>query len=286
MIIVNPVNRFALFASQAVFSVITPPLLMPRVSNLKFTRSFISCCFGRSYGKRYDTIIASFQGRYDLAMAQGLARAKDIVGDGISVVADCGTGTGFVTRQAAEQFPDATFIAFDILPGMLSQARDNCRGFSTSIFHAQADTFALPLDDQSVDLVLAQNTMPCFEEFARVCRPGGVIIYVDSSAGWISNTARRLVEKLQLFEKVMGERVDLGFYVLAQKRGKWQKIEKTCSVGTKSHERVSSLLRCPLDKSKVAMKRGSLLCQHGHQFPIRDGFPVMLAKNAITKSPP
>ncbi len=280
----NPVNRLALFASQAVFSIITPPLLMPRVSNLRFTRSFISCCFGRSYGKRYDTIIASFQGRYDLAMAKALARAKDIFGDGISVVADCGTGTGFVTRQAAEQFPDATFIAFDILPGMLSQARDNCRGFSTSIFHVQADTFALPLADHSVDLVLAQNTMPCFEEFARVCRPGGVIIYVDSSAGWITSTARRLVEERQLFEKVTGERVDLGFYILAQKRGQWQKTQMACSDGTKSHERLINLLRCPLDRSTLARKHGSLFCQHGHQFPIRDGLPVMLAKSAIERS--
>ena len=216
----NPVNRFALFVSQVVFSIITPPLLMPRIANLRFARSFVSFCFGRSYGKRYDSIIASFQGRYGLAMAEGLARAKAIAGDGISVIADCGTGTGFVTGQAAEQFPHATFIAFDILSGMLLQARDNCKDISTDVFHVQADAFKLPLADQSVDLLLAQNTMPCFEEFARVCRPGGIIIYVDSSAGWITNVAKRLVVNHQLFDRVKGERVDLGFYVLAQKKGK------------------------------------------------------------------
>lgn len=213
----NPVNRLALFASQIIFSIITPPLLIPRIANLRFTRSFISFCFGRSYGNRYQTIIDSFHGRYGLAMAEGLKKVKEIAGDKISVVTDCGTGTGFVTRQAAEQFPNATFIAFDILLGMLRQARDNCKDISTDVFHVQADAFALPLADESVDLLLAQNTMPCFSEFARVCRPGGMIIYVDSSAGWIANLVKRLVEKQRLFESVMGERVDLGFYVLAKK---------------------------------------------------------------------
>jgi ubiquinone/menaquinone biosynthesis C-methylase UbiE len=93
----------------------------------------------------------------------------------------------------------------------------NCKNIATDIFYVQADTFALPLADQSVDLLLAQNTIPCFAEFARVCRPGGMIVYVDSSAGWIANLSKQLVEKHQLFERVIGKRVDLGFYVLAQK---------------------------------------------------------------------
>lgn len=279
----NPVNRFALFVSQIIFSIITPPLLMPKIANLRFTRSFISFCFGRSYGKRYDSIIASFQGRYGLAMAEGLARAKKIAGDGISVVADCGTGTGFVTIQAAEQFPHATFIAFDILPGMLSQARDNCKGIPTDVFHVQADAFALPLADESVDLLLAQNTMPCFSEFARVCRPGGMIIYVDSSAGWIANMAKRLVEKYRLFEKVVSERVDIGFYVLAQKAGDDKKLNKLSIVGVTKQQKLASLLSCPLDKAKVSIKENYLRCEHNHQYPIHNGFPLMLEKNAISK---
>jgi len=280
---VNPVNRFALFVSQIIFSIITPPLLMPRIANLRFTRSFISFCFGRSYGKRYDSIIASFQGRYGLAMAEGLARAKKIAGDGISVVADCGTGTGFVTKQAAEHFPHATFIAFDILPGMLLQARDNCKDISTDVFHVQADAFALPLADDSVDLLLAQNTMPCFTEFARVCQPGGMIIYVDSSAGWIAGIAKRLVEKQRLFESVMAERVDLGFYILAQKKDEGQKASKILTEGKTKHEKLYSLLRCSLDKSKVVLNQESICCEHNHQYPIRNGFPVMLTNNAISK---
>jgi len=104
-------------------------------------------------------------------MAKGLTKARAIAGNQVSVVADCGTGTGFVTKQAAEYFPHATFIAFDLLLGMLRQARDNCEDIVTNVFQVQADNFALPLTDQSVDLLLAQNTMPCFAEFCEGMSP-------------------------------------------------------------------------------------------------------------------
>jgi hypothetical protein len=95
---VNLLNRLAHFTSQALFSAITPVLLIPGIARLRFTRSVISFCFGKAYGRRYPDIIDSFQGRYDLAMAEGLLKAKSMAGAPISVVADCGTGTGFVTR--------------------------------------------------------------------------------------------------------------------------------------------------------------------------------------------
>lgn len=213
----NPLIRISHFFTQILFSIITPFLLIPWIAKLSFTRFFISFCFGRLYGNRYQNIIDSFQGRYGLAIDKGLAKVKEVPGDKISVVVDCGTGTGFVTRQAAEQFPNATFIAFDILHGMLKQARENCKDIAKHVFHVQADTFALPFPDRSVDLLLAQNTIPWFVEFDRVCRPGGTIIYVDTSSGWITNLAIWLVDRYQLFEMVMGEQVDLGFYVLAKK---------------------------------------------------------------------
>jgi SAM-dependent methyltransferase len=259
----NPFNRLALFASQIIFSIITPPLLIPGIANLRFTRSFIAFCFGRSYGNRYQNIIDSFQGRYDLAMAEGLRKAKEIAGDNISIVADCGTGTGYVTRQAAKIFPHATFIAFDILPGMLKQARENCKDISTDVFYVRADSFALPLADESVDLLLAQNTMPCFSEFARVCRPGGMIIYVDSSAGWITSMAKRLIEKQQLFGRVLGEKVDLGFCILAQKRDDSQdRKNKILIKGNTKDERLYNQLRCSLDKSTVALDGESVCCEY------------------------
>ena len=77
-------------------------------------------------------------------------------------------------------------------------------------------SIALPLPDQSVDMLLAQNTIPCFSEFSRVCRPGGMIIYVDTSVGWIVDLAKRMVARHKLFKTVMGERVGTGFYIIVQ----------------------------------------------------------------------
>ncbi len=214
-------NRVALFLTQIVFSIITPVLLIPRIGNMKFTRSLIAFCFGKSYGNRYDSIIDSFRGKYGLAMAEGLSKAKEMIQDQVDVVADCGTGTGFVTRQVSEQFPSATFIAFDILESMLKQAKKNCAGISTEIYHVQADSFKLPLANESIDLLLVQNTMPCFTEFARVCKPGGICLYVDSSSGWVTETAKSLIRKNKLFGIVIGEKVEMGFWVLARKDGEF-----------------------------------------------------------------
>ncbi len=122
----NPFARLGLFLSQIRFSIITPFLLMPKIAKLSVVRHFVAFCFGRAYSNRYQNIIDTFKGKYGSAMARGLAKAKEIAGDTISVVADCGTGTGFVTRQAADQFHHSTFIAFDILYEMLTQARNNC----------------------------------------------------------------------------------------------------------------------------------------------------------------
>ena len=145
-----------------------------------------------------------------------LSKVKEIGGDKISVIVDCGTGTGFVTKQAAEYFPEAKLIAFDLLDEMLLPARHNCKEIASRVIHIKADTFALPLANASVDLILAQNTIPNFEDFARICRPGGLVIFVDCCAGWVANLATRLVEKNKLFKNVLGERVALGFYILAQ----------------------------------------------------------------------
>jgi ubiquinone/menaquinone biosynthesis C-methylase UbiE len=217
MTVMGPVNRLAIFASQILFSIVTPPLLISHVAKQRWTRSFVSFCFGRAYGDNYQRIIDSFEGRYDLAMAEALRLAERIAAGPVATVVDCGTGTGHAVRQAATIFPQATFLAFDIVNEMLVQARDHSKELPANLFCVQADSFALPLKDESVDLILAQNTIPCFSEFARVCRPGGMLVYADSSSGWIAALAKRMVKRQALFEKVQGKRVDLGFYVLAQK---------------------------------------------------------------------
>ena len=209
-------NRITHFFAQLLFSIVMPPLFIPWIARLRITRCVIAFCFGRLYGSKYQNVIDSFHGKYGLAMAEGLSRVKEIAGHKISVIVDCGTGTGFVTQLAADNFPDARIVAIDLLDGMLSQARHNCEKIASRVIHLKADTFALPLADNSVDLILAQNTIADFKGFARVCRPDGMIVFVDCSAGWIAGLAKHLVKKNGLFKKVLGERVALGFFIVAQ----------------------------------------------------------------------
>jgi SAM-dependent methyltransferase len=215
-LIKNIFNRVSLFFAQILFSIVMPPLLIPRIARMRVSRSMVAFCFGRLYGGKYQHVIDSFDGKYGMAMAKGLSKAKEIAGDNISVILDCGTGTGFVTRQAAEYFPNARIVAFDLLDGMLLQARKNCREIAERTMHLKADTFALPLANDSVDLILAQNTIPNFEDFTRVCRSGGIVVFADCSAGWITGLAKRLIINTGLFKKVLGEPVAQGFFILAE----------------------------------------------------------------------
>ncbi len=265
-------NSIAQFASQAVFSIITPPLLVPTIGNLRLTRNFIAFFFGRLYGNRYDELIGTFDGRYGLAMAQGLATARERLGRSPLLIVDCGTGTGFVTRQAAGVFPGSTVLAFDLLPNMLELAQKNCEGIDARVFHVLADSFTLPMADGTADLLLVQNTMPCFSEFARVLRPGGIVVYVDSAAGWIANLAQKLVRQQGLFETVEGSRVDTGFYVLAQKG----RDAAGTAVRNAAGKTMESLLRCPIDRKDLVPGAALLRCPLGHSYDRSGKFLNML----------
>lgn len=213
-----PGRGLGIFLSRVLFCIITPPLLVPAIAGMRITRFLVAFCFGRLYGGAYDRIIASFGGAYGRPMAEGLSRVAGEAADSeVALTLDCGTGTGFASALAAEAFPGTAVAALDLLPRMLHQARSAGGGLSNRVFHVQGDAFALPFADGAFDLVLAQNTLPCFPEMFRVCRPGGWMIYVDSSAGWIAGLATRLVARQGLFERVEGGKAGLGFFVLARR---------------------------------------------------------------------
>lgn len=267
----NIFNRIGRMMSQILFSLITPPLLMPKIARLQVTRKLIAFCFGRLYGNKYDDLIGALGDEYGIPMSSAIKKAKEVQNMQSPVILDCGTGTGFVTGLAGEAFPDSMIIATDALPNMLELARKNCRAIESRVLHVRADTFSLPLADESVDLVLAQNTMPCFSEFCRVLRPGGMLLYVDTSAGWIAGLARRLVDRHRLFDMVIGERAGIGFYVLSQKAF----VQGNTGEQVFRND-IRTLLRCPIDKGDLTFSERSIRCESGHNYPITDGFPVLL----------
>lgn len=95
-------------------------------------------------------------------------------------VLDVACGTGVVTRLAAERVgPTGTVAGLDMTPGMLAVARESTPP-GTSIDWYEASAEAMPLPDDSFDVVLCQmglqfmsNKPAALREMRRVLRHGG-----------------------------------------------------------------------------------------------------------------
>ena len=110
------------------------------------------------------------------------AIAAASVGPGM-VVADVGTGTGFLAEAALDA--GARVIGIDISEGMLAQVRSR---FAGRPFEARpGDTDALPLADGEADAVVgnmvlhhAPNPPVAIREMARALKPGGTLVITDA----------------------------------------------------------------------------------------------------------
>jgi ubiquinone/menaquinone biosynthesis C-methylase UbiE len=99
------------------------------------------------------------------------------------VVADVGTGTGFLAEAAVNA--GASVIGIDISDGMLSQVTSRLAGRA---FEArQGDTAALPLADGEADAVVgnmvlhhAEDPPAAIREMARALKPGGRLVITDA----------------------------------------------------------------------------------------------------------
>ena len=99
------------------------------------------------------------------------------------VVADVGTGTGFVAKAAIDA--GARVIGIDNSEGMLAQVRER---FAGQAFEArQGDTDALPLADGEMDAVLgnmvlhhAPDPAGAIREMVRALKPGGRLVITDA----------------------------------------------------------------------------------------------------------
>lgn len=102
-------------------------------------------------------------------------------------IVDIGCGPGRWTQALAQRFPKAHTIGLDIAYGMLQHAAQ--RGSWWQRLRSKTtwmcgDAEALPLADQSVDLLFSNLTLQwCgnldapFAEFQRVLRPGGLLLF-------------------------------------------------------------------------------------------------------------
>ena len=103
-----------------------------------------------------------------------------------SIVADVGTGTGFVIQGLAPQV--AKVYGFDESPEMLAVAASNLATFGNVELH-EAEGGSLPLPDNSLDAVFGNmylhhdpDPQAAIKEMARVLRPGGRLVLTDLDA--------------------------------------------------------------------------------------------------------
>ncbi|MCA1561979.1 MAG: class I SAM-dependent methyltransferase [Acidobacteria bacterium] len=100
-----------------------------------------------------------------------------------AVVADVGTGTGFLAEAALDA--GARVIGVDISDGMLAEV--SCR-FAGRAFEARrGDVAALPLADGEADAVMANMVLhhaldppAAIREMARTLKPGGRLVITDA----------------------------------------------------------------------------------------------------------
>lgn len=100
-----------------------------------------------------------------------------------AAVLDVGCGTGRASAAMRKHYSDAQVIAMDMALPMLREAKKHA-GWWKPFRRVCADARALPLTDQSVDLLFSnlclqwiENLPEVFAEFRRVLRPGGWLLF-------------------------------------------------------------------------------------------------------------
>lgn len=107
------------------------------------------------------------------------------------VIIDIGTGTGFGLPALARKYPDSEIIGLDMSEGMLRKAYASTSDKSSGIDASKikmlcADAEVLPLKENSCDLIFSSLTLQwcndlnkTFEEFSRVLKPGGLLLFTS-----------------------------------------------------------------------------------------------------------
>ena len=120
------------------------------------------------------------------------------------VVIDVGCGWGRSLQKLNERFAPEHLLGFDIAPKMVAAAAREVAALRTANGHAaeivQASSAAIPLPDASVDLLFCHQTFhhlvdqdAAIAEFFRVLKPGGTLLFAESTRRYIHSWIIRLL---------------------------------------------------------------------------------------------
>jgi ubiquinone/menaquinone biosynthesis C-methylase UbiE len=159
----------------------------------------------RDANTRYhDVAAASYDSKWgidfgEVGRRQVLGKLRKVLGGeldrGYERSLEIGAGTGYFSLNLLQAGVVREATCTDISPGMVRTLADNAARLGLKVRTARADAESLPFADESFDLVLGHAVLhhlpdlqTAFEEFHRVLRPGGRIVF----AGEPSRTGDRL----------------------------------------------------------------------------------------------
>src|SRR5690242_9492298 len=103
----------------------------------------------------------------------------------VSRLLSVGCGPGVFLPEVAEAHPEMEVVGVDISARRVRDAQERFRGLPNAYAH-QGDAMALPLEENSFDLVFCRFLMEylpnkplAVREMMRVCKPGGTILLQD-----------------------------------------------------------------------------------------------------------
>jgi len=110
---------------------------------------------------------------------------------------EIGSGTGYFTLNLMRAGIIEQATCTDISPGMLGTLADNAQRLGLQVDTLAADAESLPVEDESFDLVLGHAVLhhipdlaTAFSEFARVLRPGGIVLFAGEPSRYGDRIAR------------------------------------------------------------------------------------------------
>lgn len=116
------------------------------------------------------------------------------------VIVDVGCGSGRSFRLLHARFAPQRLVGVDVDPHMIEAARAEVARHGIAVEFRNASSSRLPLASQSVDMVFCHQTFHHFveqeealREFQRVLRPGGVLLFAESTRRYIHSWIIRLL---------------------------------------------------------------------------------------------
>ena len=137
--------------------------------------------FRRPMRRQFGALAPSWEGRVGEEGLKPLGAALDRLGEPPRRALDLGTGTGKAARVVATRFPSAEVVGVDLAPEMVAEAsRILPAELAGRVTYAVADGSKLPFEEGAFELVVLQNTIPFFDELARVTASGGHAVFAFS----------------------------------------------------------------------------------------------------------